>query len=153
MLDVATTLNTSAENGASGVSGRSTGAPVSGIAKQRDFSVTQEVLRAYGMAVKEAMRQTLWAIAAARYGGEEFFVVLPDTPLQDAVVVAERIRQSVASLTFPGRLEELRVTVSLGVASYPAKGVTSVETLIRAADRALYRAKQGGRNRTESEGG
>jgi hypothetical protein len=46
-----------------------TGAPVSGIAKQRDFSVTQEVLRAYGTAVKEAMRQTMGAIAAARQDG------------------------------------------------------------------------------------
>jgi diguanylate cyclase (GGDEF)-like protein len=89
---------------------------------------------------------------AARYGGEEFFVVLPDTPLADAVVVAERIRHNVETLTFPGRLEELGVTVSLGVATFPARGVTSIETLIRAADQALYRAKQGGRNRTESAG-
>jgi diguanylate cyclase (GGDEF)-like protein len=99
-------------------------------------SLTAKALRTYDL--------------AARYGGEEFLVVLPDTPLKDAMVVAERIRTNVASLTFPGRLQELRVTVSLGVATYPARGVNSVETLIRAADQALYRAKRGGRNRTES---
>ncbi|HEY6837608.1 MAG TPA: diguanylate cyclase, partial [Geobacteraceae bacterium] len=86
----------------------------------------------------------------ARYGGEEFIVVLPETSLQEAFAVAERIRGDMAALTFGEALKELRITASFGVSALPAKNVNSVESLIREADKALYRAKQGGRNRTEA---
>lgn len=83
----------------------------------------------------------------ARYGGEEFIALLPDTSAAEGIAVAERLRLAVARMVFPTPLERLRVTVSLGVAAYPAERVATVDDLIREADAALYRAKNGGRNR------
>jgi two-component system cell cycle response regulator len=83
----------------------------------------------------------------ARYGGEEFVLVLPETGKQGALAFAERIREKLSSqrFTIAGR-EEIRVTGSIGVATYPSQGMDSVEDLFRAADAALYRAKGAGRN-------
>lgn len=86
----------------------------------------------------------------ARYGGEEFVLILPDTPHDGALMVAERLRMRIEQHEFTSDLAEIRITVSLGIASYPAEEATSVDSLIRAADAALYRAKREGRNRTES---
>jgi two-component system cell cycle response regulator len=86
---------------------------------------------------------------AARYGGEEFAMVLPDTPLQYGCAVAERLRQSVHQITFPSPMENLAVTISQGLAALPSPHISSVDALIKAADDALYRAKQNGRNRIE----
>jgi len=83
----------------------------------------------------------------ARYGGEEFAVVMPETDLDGARVIAERIRARVSEATFPTELGPLRITVSLGVASFPACGRTKAR-LVEAADACLYQAKRGGRNRT-----
>lgn len=87
----------------------------------------------------------------ARYGGEEFVVVLPQTARQGACAVAEKVRAAVEGTTFYGDPDtpEVRKTISVGVASFPEDGETD-ETLIAAADRALYRAKEGGRNRVET---
>jgi diguanylate cyclase (GGDEF)-like protein len=79
-----------------------------------------------------------------RYGGEEFMVMLPDTSLEEAVVVAERIRETCA-LPAPGP----SCTVSIGVTTYKNEFDT-VDTLLTRADAALYRAKGNGRNRTET---
>ena len=79
---------------------------------------------------------------AARYGGEEFAVVLPETAIAGAVEVAERIRARVAQERFDGR----QITLSLGVAEFPAHAAEPQE-LISAADRALYEAKHAGRDR------
>ena len=87
---------------------------------------------------------------AARYGGEEFVLVLPETPLTGGVTVAERLRKRVAALSFPHPLEQLAVTVSIGVASYPSPAVSDVETLLQQADAAMYQAKRNGRNRVET---
>ncbi len=86
---------------------------------------------------------------AARYGGEEFIAILPDSALKEALFVAERIRMSVQALKFSGTLSPLNITSSLGVASFPATGVSTVDTFIKQADDALYRAKSNGRNRVE----
>lgn len=87
----------------------------------------------------------------ARYGGEEFVLVLPETPDAGALLVAERLRESVQALRFPPPMESLVVTVSLGVATFPSALVDSVDSLLRQADDALYRAKHNGRNRVETQ--
>ena len=86
---------------------------------------------------------------AARYGGEEFIAVLPDTALEDAVFVANRVRTSVQAARFSGELSQLSLSVSLGVAMFSKQGGTSVDSFIKQADDALYRAKANGRNRVE----
>ena len=85
---------------------------------------------------------------ATRFGGEEFAVLLPETDLEQALAIAERIRAAVADRTFtvPGTSTAVHATVSLGVACYPADG-ESADTLLHAADVALYDAKATGRNR------
>jgi diguanylate cyclase (GGDEF)-like protein len=84
---------------------------------------------------------------AARYGGEEFALLLPQTSGEDARVVAERCRNTIASTTLAYQNRALRVTVSAGVAALPEAKASSIEDLVRLADEALYRAKAGGRNR------
>jgi len=83
---------------------------------------------------------------AARYGGEEFAMILPMTGLEGAVQVAERLRRAVADQRFGVPDDPLRLTVSLGVASYPSVAVGAADELITAADNALYAAKDAGRN-------
>jgi len=87
---------------------------------------------------------------ACRYGGEEFLVAMPDTDLAFASVVAERLRQEIATAKFnlnAGR-DELAVTVSIGLASTETgPEEDSAQKLIKRADEALYEAKNGGRNR------
>lgn len=87
---------------------------------------------------------------AARYGGEEFVLTLPETSHEEALHVAERLRLEVEKQAFSGDLRELRTTISMGVATCPAPGITSADELIKEADDALYRAKEGGRNRVVS---
>jgi diguanylate cyclase (GGDEF)-like protein/PAS domain S-box-containing protein len=81
-----------------------------------------------------------------RYGGEEFVIVMPGASLQTAFERAEQIRQKFDSLHVRYQQQDLHATISLGVAAYPTNGQNSEAVLIR-ADRALYRAKQSGRNR------
>ncbi|MBI3927610.1 MAG: sensor domain-containing diguanylate cyclase [Armatimonadetes bacterium] len=81
----------------------------------------------------------------ARYGGEEFAVILPATPRTIGATIGERLRLAVEQHPFRYRDKVLPVTISLGVASFPEDG-GSPEEVLRAADRALYRAKQAGRN-------
>ncbi|MDF1544715.1 MAG: sensor domain-containing diguanylate cyclase [bacterium] len=81
-----------------------------------------------------------------RYGGEEFVVILPQTELREAFPIGERIRQQVEQSEFSGASqEELQLTVSVGISSFPENG-KSHEELVTAADEALYRAKDEGRN-------
>ena len=86
-----------------------------------------------------------------RYGGEEFAVVLPETDAAGAFVVAEKIREALAAHLF-GDAEGVRcctLTVSIGVATYPTYAYDK-ESLLREADDALYRAKDGGKNRVRA---
>lgn len=91
-------------------------------------------------------RRTRESDTCTRYGGEEFAILLPATPLQEAVDLAERLRRAVASTP----CGEQRVTVSIGVACGTAGSAPSdASLLIKEADDALYAAKSAGRNRTE----
>ena len=88
---------------------------------------------------------------ACRMGGEEFVVVMPDTDLAYAVMVAERLRTRIGETSFKvDGGHELNVTVSIGLAVVKGPGDTA-EKLIERADAALYRAKRDGRNRVEAE--
>ena len=78
-----------------------------------------------------------------RYGGEEFAIILPATPGGSAYIVADKLRRAVAGAQHPG--VPIPVTISAGVAEFPANGITR-DDIVRAADAALYRAKQSGRN-------
>ncbi|RPI70852.1 MAG: GGDEF domain-containing protein, partial [Desulfobacteraceae bacterium] len=86
----------------------------------------------------------------ARYGGEEFIILLPMTEVGGAIDLAERMRAQVAEQTWEhpscGRLH---VTISFGVAVSPAPGIETADQLVLYADKALYRAKNNGRNRVE----
>jgi diguanylate cyclase (GGDEF)-like protein len=82
----------------------------------------------------------------ARYGGEEFVIVLPETGTVGAVKFAERTRERMARTAFTPSHGGVRLTASIGVASYPAPDVAGVDDLFARADEALYRAKAGGRN-------
>jgi diguanylate cyclase (GGDEF)-like protein len=98
--------------------------------------------------VAQTLRQTVRSFdQVARYGGEEFAVILPETDAEQAREVADRIRRAVASIPF--RTQEgvkVRVTISIGVATAPANGEVPA-ALLAAADGALYRSKDDGRNR------
>ncbi|MGH6961079.1 MAG: diguanylate cyclase [Dongiaceae bacterium] len=86
---------------------------------------------------------------ACRFGGEEFTVIAPGASAEDAARRAETLREAVSAITVLHQGRPLGpITCSLGVASFPAQGTTPAE-ILQAADKALYRAKQAGRNRVE----
>jgi diguanylate cyclase (GGDEF)-like protein len=92
----------------------------------------------------EIMREELRGVdTAARYGGEEFAVILPQADTEGAKVVAERLRARIEETRVPG---VGHITASLGIATFPVHACTR-DTLVVAADRALYQAKHSGRNR------
>ena len=86
---------------------------------------------------------------AARYGGEEFVLLLPETSLSGGMVVAERLREAVMAICFVPPMGNLSITVSVGVATFSSASVDGADSLLLKADEALYRAKNGGRNRVE----
>ncbi|HEU4641006.1 MAG TPA: diguanylate cyclase [Gemmatimonadaceae bacterium] len=108
--------------------------------------VGDEVLRSVARTLQREARAV---DVVARYGGEEFVVILPETPEEGAVSLAERIRARVGDALpiSAGEYGWLNVTVSIGVATIPSPRVNSPEELIALADEALYRAKAQGRNR------
>ena len=99
------------------------------------------VLQAVACNFRDALRKY---DLACRYGGEEFVGILPNTTLEGAFCVAERLRADIEAAEVDG----LKVTISLGVAAFPEISVSAPEALIEAADAALYRSKAQGRNRT-----
>jgi two-component system, cell cycle response regulator len=84
---------------------------------------------------------------AGRYGGEEFMLLLPGTVLDAAVTFAERVRKNVETHTFTFDGKSIRRTASFGVSAWPHPRVAHCDALVRAADDALYVAKETGRNR------
>jgi diguanylate cyclase (GGDEF)-like protein len=108
------------------------------------------ILAQLGEVIRNNLRE---GDVAARYGGEEFAVLLPSTGEHRAVYAAERIREAVRRHAFAweGRTWPVQVSISAGVAVFPKDG-TDLTTLLRAADRALYRAKEMGRDRVVTSG-
>ncbi len=131
-----------------------TGGALSGIMIDLDFfkeindnhghQAGDEVIRIVGKMLNEEMRKY---DQAGRYGGEEFFVVLPDSSLEQAVGIAERLQVKFAETDIDAAGTVLRVTASFGVALF--RPGESREHWMNRADKAMYRAKQGGRNRVE----
>lgn len=110
-----------------------------------------EVLRTASRILRDVQARLLGTdrSTAARYGGEELALILPGVGQERAVEIAEEYRAILEKQIIKFSGMEIRVTVSIGVASFPTHGHDSQE-LISAADAALYRAKTGGRNRVES---
>jgi diguanylate cyclase (GGDEF)-like protein len=106
------------------------------------------VLEGIGDVLRAELRVT---DLAARFGGEEFVILLPETPVSRALQVAERVREAVERRDFEcGRgLGSVNITISIGVAAFPADATTA-EDLLDAADAAVYAAKARGRNRVEA---
>ncbi len=102
-----------------------------------------ELLRKLAEILGADLRQT---DMIARYGGEEFTVLLPETTKSEAVMVGERMRTAVEEGANQGNPWKQKVTVSMGVATYPEDG-SSGEQVLEAADQAMYIAKRQGRNR------
>jgi diguanylate cyclase (GGDEF)-like protein len=100
-----------------------------------------EVLAAVGATIQACLRESDFA---GRFGGEEFLILLPDTDIEGTARFAERLLESIAAITVIG--VEREITASLGVAELIEHGGTP-QGLLREADRALYAAKAGGRNR------
>jgi diguanylate cyclase len=95
----------------------------------------------------EVLRRQLRSIdIAGRWGGEEFVVLLPDTPIDQATLVLDRIRCAIAEERFPSRADKLVVTMSAGLTDVDLV-TDNPEEIIGMADKALYEAKESGRNR------
>ena len=107
-----------------------------------------EVLRRVSALLQQEVRNV---DLCARYGGEEMALLLPQTDLAGGCQMAERLRAAIADKPVVVGGREISVTVSLGVATYP-EGARDRDELFSAADRALYGAKRGGRNRVVSGG-
>ena len=105
-----------------------------------------KVLQSTSWELKEQLRQY---DLAARFGGEEFALLLPETTLDEAALVAERLRENISKIQFSGSISDLKITASFGIAAIPHPKIDSTEDLIRLADDALYLAKNNGRNRVE----
>ena len=107
--------------------------------------VGDQVLRELGKFFMTHLRQ---ADTVARYGGEEFMILLPHVGYEGADILADRLRKKIIDLSFTTSSGlPFKVSVSIGLASYPEDPVDRKETLLFYADKALYRAKGSGRNR------
>jgi diguanylate cyclase (GGDEF)-like protein len=104
-----------------------------------------EILRTVAQSIAGGLRKI---DCFGRYGGEEFLLILPQTRLEGAMIKCERVRQGIEGLAFNGTGNDLKVTVSIGVAEFQAP--ESVDETVARADKALYAAKDHGRNQTVS---
>ncbi|MFA4989185.1 MAG: sensor domain-containing diguanylate cyclase [Candidatus Omnitrophota bacterium] len=105
--------------------------------------VGDAILREVSRTIKETIRQIDFV---GRYGGEELSIILVETDKEQARFAAERLRQAVEAKNIRVYDEELKVTISIGITTF-SRGRETIEQLIESADKALYAAKQAGRNR------
>lgn len=105
--------------------------------------IGDQVLRVLSARVKKAVRST---DSICRYGGEEFLVLMPESDREEALAMAERLRQIVSEMTVVTAGGALSLTISLGVAALSTAGDETLEALMNCADRAMYEAKAAGRN-------
>ncbi|MCK9478413.1 MAG: diguanylate cyclase [Firmicutes bacterium] len=103
------------------------------------------VIRKVAQSLKKAIGESA---SVGRYGGEEFIVVLPEADAQEAFNFAERIRRHIEDIEFEVKKDLIRLTISIGIATIYNKGSTSLQSLIKRADKALYIAKNSGRNKS-----
>ncbi|MES2153034.1 MAG: sensor domain-containing diguanylate cyclase [Pseudomonadota bacterium] len=108
------------------------------------------VLAAVGALLRERIRIT---DSAGRYGGEELCLLLPGADAPAAALLAEKLRAAIAATVFPSPAQQVTLSASFGVAAYHPDHAPSPEKLVAAADRALYRAKHGGRNQVAVDAG
>lgn len=107
-----------------------------------------EVLRG----TSDVIRSTLRSVDLyGRFGGEEFLIIMTQTDIEGAMICVERVRKAVEQKRFPSLGNDFRVTASLGLTDYREN--EKIDTTIARADRALYRAKEAGRNRVEYDAG
>lgn len=107
-----------------------------------------EVLKKFVMCIQSSIREG--ADWLARYGGEEFLIVLPETGIKGARAMAERLREAIQTLDVPVAGSKVSITASFGVAGFDPdtpSGCAEANLMINKADKLLYQAKQGGRNR------
>jgi diguanylate cyclase (GGDEF)-like protein len=107
--------------------------------------VGDQVLKAVAVILKAHLRAV---DVVARYGGEEFSMLLPQTDADSAFAVGERIRIDIEAASFETDKGKLKITVSMGVCDTTVSDFKSGEELLAKADQALYKAKNGGRNKT-----
>jgi len=107
------------------------------------------VLAEVGRILRESTREY---DVSTRYGGEEFALILPDTRLQDAATLMDRLRDKIEKHVFAVEGAEIRLTASVGLAA-AGTGAADAEQMVRAADEALYAAKHQGRNRVVTADG
>lgn len=111
--------------------------------------VGDEVLRNLAKAIKNIARES---DIICRYGGEEIAIIAPNTSLENAIILANRLRETIKKSTMAlscATQEEIKITISLGVSSIDSE-VTCKDTLIKKADESLYEAKQSGRDKVVS---
>jgi diguanylate cyclase (GGDEF)-like protein len=102
-----------------------------------------QVLAGIGKIISEGIRKS---DSGFRYGGEEFVIIMPETPLEAAAKIAERIRRKFASTTFcPAGDERIQKTVSIGLTQYTPP--ENQKDLLARADQNMYQAKKSGKNR------
>ena len=107
-------------------------------------SVGDQVLKCIGQTLKKQIRSTDYV---ARYGGEEFVIIMPATDLKESVLLAKKIKNVINSLKFELRTQNkvLTITCSFGIATFTERRSNTTDVFI-SADRALYKAKENGRN-------